>query len=359
MQPPGEAKSNKELVAALAAAAGLTDNAAASVAGQITWRDGRADGKADCYIAFGGGQPTRVGGGRLGRDHTLDDVPNHYVRDCLIDYITSTIADTPKQQAVARAVFPDLTASEITLYARAQQDLREQRAAAEEAAATATAPPPRRADKLTDALDAIDLPDEDEDEYETRYVLAPGTRDYDRYPPIKRSVLEPGQPMTAEEEDYLVLFGHSGQVGIGQDCDQVRAKVRRFVHEGLWSIEEFRVAVDVTRAQMLAFLRGRGPGAGKASLAYQRSWEFFERREGVEDMEDMEEMEVREELEATGVYEQMRVYEQMIADGKRPGGETSGRKRGREPGGGDSPGKKRPSLGSPPQTGEEVSDRRA
>ncbi|KAK7928769.1 hypothetical protein PG985_005767 [Apiospora marii] len=64
-----------------------------------------------------GKEDWEVHGGRLGRDHTLEDVPNHYLRDCLMSF---TIKCMPKDRAAEarRRVFSDLNEGEIAAYSR-------------------------------------------------------------------------------------------------------------------------------------------------------------------------------------------------------------------------------------------------
>jgi hypothetical protein len=85
---------------------------AKGVAGQITWFDGSAGGKACCFIT---GDMRTISGGRLGRNHTLEDVPTCYVRDRVMDYINDQLPEE-KRADVRRAVFSDLTEAEINLY---------------------------------------------------------------------------------------------------------------------------------------------------------------------------------------------------------------------------------------------------
>lgn len=68
---------------------------------------------------------------------------------------------------------------------------------------------------------------------------------------------------------------------VDRDCDQIRAMIKIFVTKSWdWSIETFRLALGVTRDQLLSFLKKRGTNATQLqSLAYLRSWEFFNRRQ--------------------------------------------------------------------------------
>jgi hypothetical protein len=57
------------------------------VQAQIVYRDALGDDKRKPIVMMGGEEGGTVHGGRLGRDHTLADVPNHFVRDNIMDYI--------------------------------------------------------------------------------------------------------------------------------------------------------------------------------------------------------------------------------------------------------------------------------
>jgi hypothetical protein len=94
------------------AAADLESKTALVIKGQITWLD--ADGDPERVSTLHGGTWT-VTGGRLGRDHTLEDVPHNHVRDRVMDYINEMIPPQ-KQQSVRRAVFTDLSDADIDTY---------------------------------------------------------------------------------------------------------------------------------------------------------------------------------------------------------------------------------------------------
>lgn len=73
----------QDLLDALAPAVEITLSNARSIGIQITWWDAMSDGEFGCSMSFDSG----VGCGRLGRRHTLEDVPVNYVRDRLMDWI--------------------------------------------------------------------------------------------------------------------------------------------------------------------------------------------------------------------------------------------------------------------------------
>lgn len=61
--------------------------------------------------------------GRLGRDHTLPDVPNHFIRDWLLAQIDQGVNEVEhlnqvQRGAARRAILPDLTADEVSEYGK-------------------------------------------------------------------------------------------------------------------------------------------------------------------------------------------------------------------------------------------------
>lgn len=67
----------------------------------------------------------QVRGGRLGRDHTLDDVPNHFLRDQAMGYINTQLPED-QRHAARKAVFPDLSEAELEEYVKLIQQQQEQ-----------------------------------------------------------------------------------------------------------------------------------------------------------------------------------------------------------------------------------------
>lgn len=108
---PGSVKSNAELIDILVSTANLESREAVSIRGHITWFDSMNKGTSGMWTPSTG----LIIGGRLGRDHTLSDVPNHYVRDRLMNYILTQL-DEDKREASKRAVFSDLSATELQEY---------------------------------------------------------------------------------------------------------------------------------------------------------------------------------------------------------------------------------------------------
>jgi hypothetical protein len=236
---------------------------AKGVAGQITWFDGSAGGKACCFIT---GDMRTISGGRLGRNHTLEDVPTCYVRDRVMDYINDQLPEE-KRADVRRAVFSDLTEAEINLYSAL---IAEERIEAE-----AETPPPKRRgtsrpqlDRQQEVLCTID----DEIDLEPRFLRVIPR---DMFSSIKSSVVKTRGADPLPVERLVEVDDH-----IFHDCDQVRAMVRRFITTGEWTMDEFRLTLGgVTRAQLNTFLEHRGPRNGLRCKAFQLCWEFFHRRE--------------------------------------------------------------------------------
>ncbi|KAH6853195.1 hypothetical protein B0I37DRAFT_400416 [Chaetomium sp. MPI-CAGE-AT-0009] len=286
------AKTNAALIDDLARAAGLNPRQTLAVRGQITWFDGAAGGKVSCSVSVGSWE---VRGGRLGRDHTLEDVPTCYVRDRIMDYINDQLPEG-KRAAARRAAFSDLNEAEINQYSTL---IANERAEAEkpsrELTPLQTAPPPnhhhqqeqeeasiaeyyatvgdwrslRHLDRQEELLRSID------DTVElTPRPLVVLRRNVSRLH-LSRSVIKPGysNPLPAER---LVQVDDD----IYHDCDQVRAMIKHFIDGGEWTIDEFRVALGgVSRDQLNTFLGHRGARNGIRCKAFQLCWEFFHRRD--------------------------------------------------------------------------------
>ncbi|XXH01337.1 hypothetical protein Hte_007695 [Hypoxylon texense] len=282
--PSRSKKSNAELIDILVTTAKLESREAISIRGQITWYDSM-DSKGNSGMLGGG--TSFVNGGRLGRNHMLDDVPNHYVRDRLMNYIL-TMLDEDRREETKKAVFFDLGAAEIEQYSaiiwQKQKDIElKERAEWEESE--------RAFLKRENQKAAMAANSERQDtlinEIETNIDLTPrpgfGVRDYHKVESISGSVVKPGvdRPgfsgaarMEPEERDIDV--GND----IDRDCDQIRAMIARFVKESEWSCDQFRWALRwASRAQLNTFLEKRGPSAGKQSNIFPLSWEYFKKRE--------------------------------------------------------------------------------
>ncbi|KAK3322956.1 hypothetical protein B0H66DRAFT_602375 [Apodospora peruviana] len=214
---PETAKTNAQLIDELASSAELKTDSAASVALQITWRDALCDADISCDM-----RERKVVGGRLGRDHTLEDVPNHYIRDRLMDYINEFVespgACPPRGGPSSRTcpkwkstTSPGVDTKIPRYYDEPVRD--------------------SRIDKniaiMNEPLEKID-PTIDI----TPYPEAIYQRNYDQLPPISRSVVTPsGQPshldtLPSEEQHLQALTGDQ----MYYDCDQVRAMIKIFVN---------------------------------------------------------------------------------------------------------------------------------
>jgi hypothetical protein len=89
------------------------------------------------------------------------------------------------------------------------------------------------------------------------------------------SVLKPGH---LAQDDHEVLVPR--ECHIDRDCDQVRAMIKILVRRGHWTMEDFTKALDGSgRPEVNQFLEKRGPLQGKQSAVFQRSWDFFKKRE--------------------------------------------------------------------------------
>lgn len=223
----------------------------------------------------GGSEPQfNVRGGRLGRDHTFEDVPVHFVRDCLMEAIDTT-PELPedKKDAARRAICPDLTDDQLAEYADfiAQRRLDEE--AAEEAELKAAQAKSDRAQIQANSLllleDALDSVDTDIDL--TPLPLPCAKRNPNLPKAISSSVVCPARIPMPEELKIVYQFS------IDHDCDQIRAMIKIFLSEGQWTLDEFRQALrNVSRKQLTTFLNRRGSaGPQLRSAAYQLSWEFF------------------------------------------------------------------------------------
>ena len=292
------------------------------IAAQITWWDGNRNAPVGscCTLSLVSGKP-RIDGGRLGRDHILDGVPNDFVRDCIMNYINNEIP-APRRQAAARtSVFADLSDAEIAQYsALIQEDIEAVRRGDDplsllqdaEFEAMRGERPYRRAafpiNPIKNANEARSFTNQVKalKPVNTTIDLAPHQRslrgrDYNQVEPIMRSVVRPLLDTYAIVNNLLPVEEtlHRFRVGdrINWDCDQLRAMIKIFVTapqrpfpgDGLydekddpysWTLDQFRLALKVvTRPELTTFLKQRGPSSGQASKVCQLVWEFFKKRE--------------------------------------------------------------------------------
>ncbi|KAI1371275.1 hypothetical protein F4677DRAFT_450542 [Hypoxylon crocopeplum] len=262
---PESTKSNAELIDALASATNMEPRLAISIRSQITLLDSM-DNSNGGLLHVGSG---RVTGGRLGRNHMLGDVPNHHVRDRLMDYINTMLEEDQRDDAKK--------AKEIELDAmdpkpRPLEDTvgrivgTKSIKSASEAAQVA-----RQAALMSEINTKVGM------------TAKPGFgfRDYDRLKPISRSVAWPHRKQLTEAESELDIgkdIGTDIGTDIDMDCDQIRAMIARLTSWN-WTADQFRLVLGgVTRPQLTNFLEQRGPEEGKDSAIFQLGWEFFKRR---------------------------------------------------------------------------------
>jgi len=96
----------------------MDDRQKGMIEAQIVYHDAIGDDKRPATVFFGGDTGGKVMGGRLARDHTLADVPNHFCRDQIMDYINQ-MAEEEKRNIARAAVFSDLDPGEKVAYSTA------------------------------------------------------------------------------------------------------------------------------------------------------------------------------------------------------------------------------------------------
>lgn len=267
-------KSNAQLIEDLVSAADLKPSTLKAIGAQITFWDAAGDDTRSPMLRIGAWTVT---GGRLGRDHTLEDVPNHFARDCVMGYINTELPENKRDKARS-AVFSDLNETELATYAA---DVEKKRVEREMEALGITssktkATRPGMSDKVAASIarlnEAVSTVDEDID-------LSPlpdsVCRDMFFAESFVYSVIKPGMASQPREEVLQT------PIVIDRNADQVRAMIKIFTREGSeWTIDQFRVALfDVERPKLAAFLEQRGPKSGIRTRAFQVCWKFFKRRE--------------------------------------------------------------------------------
>lgn len=309
-QPPGSALTNAELVEIFAGVLNLTPERKKSLIGNICFCDSMdEDGNGGLWSP----KNDYVSGGRLGRDHTLSDVPNHFVRDWLLEQIDEQAneaeeLDEEQRQTLQRVLCPDLTADEVGEYSEVRAKKREDEQRAYRAKygipeENATPEEIRKCElkrimldygfkherqaetvlRMHEALKAVDTTVD-----LTPRVRPGAVRDYKKYPPLRKwSVLFPntvGGVLQLEAE-------LPPPVQIDRDCDQIRLMIRRFClqeedepvtiwgADGQFELDQFVGALGISRQTMTAFLKKKGPENGDKSQAYELAWEFLKRRE--------------------------------------------------------------------------------
>lgn len=309
-QPPGSALTNAQLVDIFAEQLNLTPDRKKSLIGNICFCDGvDEDGNAglwslkDDYVT--------VSGGRFGRErkHTLSDVPNHFVRDFLLEQVDDKVNEgaalnEDQRNAARKTLYPDLTADQLSKYSQVLKKKREddQRAyRAENGIPEEDATPEqirkcalkrimlchgfkheRQAETVLQLHEAAEAVDTTVDL--TSSVRPGAVRDYEKYGPLRRSVLWPGPERGPCRIENMI----SPPLQMDRDCDQIRLIIRRFCLEDRapayprdweFNIDNFHSALGITRQSLASFLKKKGPENGVKSQAYELAWEFFKRRE--------------------------------------------------------------------------------
>ncbi len=241
-----------------------------------------AGGEVLCSFYFNG----HVSGGRLGRDHKPEDVPTHFVRDCLMDYINFELPED-KRDGARKSVFSDLTNEEIAEYSSIISKKKQQRMAEEEKERQAEVAeaekrdrwrehvlktkPPAEARSMIRQDDALEMINDRVDVSPVDDFLP-----YHVYPrPFAASVIRPGwDPLPEEENTKPEPFQ------MNRDCDQVRAMIKQLTRADGWTIDHFRRTLGtVSRPDMTKFLNRRGRMDGRRSSVFELSLAFFKRRE--------------------------------------------------------------------------------
>lgn len=280
---------NIELIGLLSLA---TEQDVTYVAANITWHDAQSEDNS-AFLVKQDGQLVVVGG-RLGRDHTLRDVPNHVVRDQIMRWITDHIP-ADQRHRVAGKVFWDLDDLEIKAYFSALESLRKAREALLDRLMGRSEVPNQLKDQLVRSKRSHPHKDQaprskisrqrknlfeldtaiakiDCDVPMTPYSWSFGWRDYSRVRRITMSCIKPHCRPTADER-YIALDGN-----IRHDCDQIRAKIARLVRYSDWTVEHFRKTLRVTRKELLAFVQKKGQWEGAKLKVFHQAWEFFQIR---------------------------------------------------------------------------------
>ncbi|KAK6825541.1 hypothetical protein PG987_013035 [Apiospora arundinis] len=298
LETPELRKTNAQLVEDLKSAPGIDGKKLASHMGHTIWEDANDDPGSPAGLSAGN-DGWQVHGGRLGRDHTLEDLPNHYLRDCLMSFINERMPQDKAPEA-RRRVFSDLNEGEIAAYADIIRE-REVRYTGEVQMWTGSEWRERcrrqeQAKKLAEMADIVKISKENPsiknmgeavniskqetalDHIDEDINMTPhpsGYRDYD-LEPIQRSVVSPAAKEPLPQEKKSFQFDKE----MNYDCDQVRALIKRFVTDNIrWDLDKFRRTCGLERPQLIGFLEKSGPQAGDHSQAYALCWEFFRRRE--------------------------------------------------------------------------------
>ncbi|RYC61958.1 hypothetical protein CHU98_g4239 [Xylaria longipes] len=268
------------------------------IRGMIVWHDSERSNGTWGAIAW---RTFEVIGGRLGptTEHTLFDVPHCYVRDRLM-LSTSVDVDPKRCELVRKAVFSDLTDTQIKQYAAAVEEMEGQseehrpakvkrsrhsqgvfdRAAAVRVIQSSRKIAPQEAECIMEEEELLDMIDDTVNLAPNPGFTALMKRNSEKknssfFTSIKLSVLRPGV-LVQKDDDVSV----PSEYNIDRDCDQIRAMIKILVRKGHWTMDKFMRALGGPRhRQIIQFLEKRGPLEGEKSSIFQRSWDFFKRRE--------------------------------------------------------------------------------
>ena len=276
-----EPKSNRQLIDDLASAMGMEKRQKGMVQAHIVGQDALGDDKRKTGVMYGGDEGGVVYGGRLGRDHKITDVPNHFFRDEIMDYINRTEVEEDKKQDFRKAVFSDLNSGEIAAYAAFISTTKDEERRKEqeeddrlEEIMSTHKPRPKsylEAKNILQQEALVDsIPDDDLDL--TKRESHGRTHTYMASSP--KSVVKPGSKLLVYEKQVVP------ETNIDLDCDQIRACIKRFTRGGIWTIDQFRLALgQVARPDLTKFLEKRGSSEGESLRVSGLCWEFFKTRE--------------------------------------------------------------------------------
>ncbi|THX16000.1 hypothetical protein D6D13_01870 [Aureobasidium pullulans] len=276
----GSVKSNQQLLDDLALGLGLGDSQKGMAQAQIVYRDALGDDTRPASVLLGGDMGGKVSGGRLARDHTLADVPNHFCRDQIMDYINQMEDEDGKKNVARAAVFSDLNPGEKLAYSVAiAQKTEEMRQKEKEEENRLDEIMDTHKLKPTSILEAQNILEQEtlldsipDDDLDLTQRGSHGHLDYDMEG-VYKSVVKPEAERLPNEE-----FRRSFIIEL--DCDQLRACIKRFTRGGIWSVDQFRLALGgVPRPELTKFLNRKGRRDGAKMRMFALSWEFFKKRE--------------------------------------------------------------------------------
>ncbi|KAI6080449.1 hypothetical protein F4821DRAFT_251508 [Hypoxylon rubiginosum] len=217
-----------------------------------------------------------VNWGRFGPKEIFKDVPNHYLRDLLMDFINTDVAEE-KREHTRKAVFSDLNTAEVLEYAalvaRWRLDDDETDRKMQIIDGILGDRNPRTQNELfhirdqAAVLDSIDVTID--------MTPQPGFafRSHNNHTLAGSVVKQNSKP---KEYELELRVGTE----IDRNCDQIRAMIKVFTLQGDWTVDQFRLAFGhISRSQLTTFMEKRGPREGIHTLAFELGWEFFKKRE--------------------------------------------------------------------------------